>query len=210
MSRRTARVAALAATLATVGAMSVTAVPASAAESVKVEMNNWGVAGQIVPKKLGQSIILPANAGKFNGVLTDIPVFQEGTINGTFSVPNSSQTFIQFHGVPLEIGFTSGSLTGTFVHSSEYTVSAKANMVIVVSEKPGATCETQEPVTFSLGGVNTTEEFSTVGLHFIGTATIPAIGCTGKSPGFAKEAARVLTADFSGPNNAVSLFLNHP
>jgi hypothetical protein len=208
MSIRTGRIAALAATLGAFGAMFVATTSASALVLTE-EMKNWGVTGSITPKKLNQTIVLPG--GAFNGALTEELPPGGGTLNGAFDVPTFTQGVLLLGADrPLQLSLKEGSLEGTYNPALEYTVAAKAKLGIAMEGLEGKgndSCQTVEPVTFKLGGVNTFQEFDATGLHFTGTSDIPAIECEGRK---AKEVAEDLTKAFSGPNNAVSLALNRP
>jgi hypothetical protein len=177
-----------------------------------VNFNNWTLSGSLTDHTLGQKIAIPPGA-TFNGSAT-IP----GTLTGNIKVPAFNAT-IKILGLSTTVGLTfteDGPATGTIAPSTTtpgnlvITGSAKANIGIsavgILGINIPTSCSTSSPVTFALDA-NLPALDLTTGATFTGTTTLPSVKCGGILGGLLGP---VLTALFSGSNNAYSLTIAPP
>jgi len=177
----------------------------TSAQDTIIPFSNWVLSGSLTPKKLNQKITLPSGA-TFNGTAD----LTSGKLSGDIKIP-AFKASVKILGIPTTVGISfteSGPATGTITPSGSNLViaaTAKANIGITAVGILGinipTTCTTASPVSFALNATEPALSLLT-GVTFTGTTTLPTVKCGGILGGLLSP---VLTALFSGPNNAYAL-----
>jgi hypothetical protein len=185
--------------------------------------------GTIQDKKANEAI--PLNEGRFNGYLELLSLQPiTGQVHGLVT-SQPQEVEAKLFGLPAklgvtfeQVGVTNGSLTQLSPEGNpnceriptevcvNLSVPTEANIgftsLTVFGLKFSLKCKTSKPISFPLSdNLMLNEELLNfeVGSHFVGTTTFPSVTCGTEF--FKSLNENLLTSDFSGPENAYSLFI---